>query len=160
MIKVFDMFSSNGSTWFNKTYFKNQVIKNDIRKGKFEIYKQTISINPDVMINAFEPSSDFVNIKADLVYLDPPHLKFGSTGIMVQKYGVLPEHVSSAMNSMFWNASQIAPIAILKWNDNFMSIKEILKYAEPYFIIGFGNRRSSNTNTTHFITLIRKENNE
>jgi len=156
-IKIFDMFCSNGSTWYDKKYFKsNNVIKNDIRAGEYWIEHQKINIIRDTNYDGFD--TNCFDISTDLVYLDPPHLKFGSIGIMSKKYSTLPEHYDIALKNMFFKAAKIAPITILKWNTVFVPIKEVLEYAKPYFIIAFGNRNINKNNDSFYITLLSKRN--
>lgn len=158
MTKIFDMFCSNGSTWFDKDYFNNKTIKNDKREGEFDIYGQKIIIKPDFQIDVFNTiiNDEYRNL-ADLVYMDPPHLKYNSTGIMVKKYTTLPLNWKEALDIMFQNARTIAPLAILKWNDIHFDVNIVLEIAKKYFHIGFGNRNKKATTSSYFILLIRKE---
>ena len=154
--KVVDLFASNGSTYKDKVFFNStDVLKNDLRDGTFQIETQVITINPNIQLDVFK-LQDWA-FTADIVYLDPPHLKNGTTGIMAQKYTTLPLYWMEALNNMFHNASLIAPVTNLKWCDSNYLLTDVLKLAEPYFFVAYGNRRiSKGGRETTFITLIRK----
>ena len=154
--RVFDMFASNGSTYFDKEFFGgDDVFRNDLRHGEYYVMEQKLKIYPDISWDAFikwQPNP----ITCDVVYMDPPHLKFGSTGLMVQKYTTLPLDWKNGLDNMFRNAWRIAPVAILKWNSGSIATKEVLKIAEKYYYIAFGNRRDAAKGGTSFITLISR----
>ena len=153
--KVFDMFCSNGSTHYDKDFFNSkQVLKNDTRSGDYQIYHQKLVIRTDSHLDMFKLHD--LAITADVVYLDPPHLKDGASGIMFKKYTSLPNDWEKAIDNMFANAVQIAPVVVLKWCDSEIELSKILDIAEKYFYITFGNRRkTTNGDETTFITLIR-----
>ena len=157
---MIDLFCSNGSTWYNKKYFLDEVIKNDIRKGKFvvgtNLFNQVLDINPDIQYNVLDDVIEDDKLKDDIVYLDPPHLIGVKTGIMYQKYTALKN--IQQIEILAINCSKISDkFLIIKWADNDVDIDTFLNYFRPYFIdtIRFGDRK--NKNTAWLIIMIKKE---
>ena len=155
---MIDLFCSNGSTWYNKTYFINEVIKNDIRKGKYiigsNLFNQIIDIKPDIQYDVLNVINDF-QISDDVVYLDPPHLIGVKSGIMVQKYTSLDN--IKQIETLAINCNKLSDkFLIIKWNDNDCEIESFLNYFRPYFIdtIRFGDRKKKNT--SWLVIMIKK----
>ena len=157
---MIDLFCSNGSTWYNKKYFLDEVIKNDIRKGKYVVgssrYNQILDINPDIQYNVLDDIIEDDKLKDEIVYLDPPHLIGAKTGIMVQKYTALKN--IQQIETLAINCNKISDkFLIIKWNDNDVDIESFLNYFRPYFIdtIRFGDRKKKNT--SWLIIMIKRE---
>ena len=158
---MIDLFCSNGSTWYNKKYFLDEVIKNDIRKGKYvvgsNLFNQVLDINPDVQYDVLNGIIEDEEFKDEIVYLDPPHLIGAKSGIMFQKYTSLKN--IKQIEILAENCRNISDkFLIIKWADNDVDIETFLKYFRPYFIdtIRFGDRKKKNT--AWLIIMIKKEN--
>ena len=168
MIKVLDLFSSNGSTWFDKTFFERWAVKNDIRDGDYKIAngKQTLTITPNIKVNIFDKQDwellkiqnwqySYELARADVIYLDPPHC-LQTTGIMNEKYTHLPKNWVEAISNMWWNVNKLAKestTTILKWNANEIPLKSILDLAKQNRIEPlFGDR----TKTKTYWVVLRK----
>ena len=156
---MIDLFCSNGSTWYNKKYFLDEVIKNDIRKGKYvvgtNLFNQVLDINPDIQYNVLDDIIEDDKLKDEIVYLDPPHLIGAKTGIMYQKYTALKN--IQQIETLAINCNKISDkFLIIKWNDNDVDIESFLNYFRPYFIdtIRFGDRKKRNT--SWLIIMIKK----
>lgn len=155
-MKIFDAFCSNGSSWHDKEYFKSDnVIKNDVRKGTFDILGQKIVINPNTSYDMFD--DNLIDISADLVYLDPPFL-IKNNGIMGKKYTSLGENHLAKLNNMLFKSSLIAKHAIIKFSSNDIELSVLKNIIKKYYYILIENiRNSKNTkNETYFAYLLRK----
>ena len=157
---MIDLFCSNGSTWYNKKYFLDEVIKNDIRKGKFvvgsNLFNQVLDINPDVQYDVLDSIIEDDKLKDGIVYLDPPHLIGVKTGIMYQKYTALKN--IQQIETLAINCNKISDkFLIIKWADNDVDIETFLNYFRQYFIdtIRFGDRKKKST--AWLIIMIKKE---
>ena len=157
---MIDLFCSNGSTWYNKKYFLDEVIKNDIRNGKYvvgtNLFNQVLEIKPDIQIDMLNELYDG-KMSDEVVYLDPPHLIGAKSGIMVQKYTSL-ESVNQ-IKILAENCNIISDkFLIIKWYDKDLDIESFLNYFRPYFIdtIRFGDRKKKNT--SWLIIMIKKIN--
>lgn len=133
---IIDLFASNGSTWFNKSYFINDCLKNDIRKGVYRVgkppYYQDIIINPDTTLDVLNEEV-FTDLSSEVVYIDPPHLMNITSGIMFQKYTSLSS--VEQLENLALNCSKISDnLLIIKWNDKSIKIDQFLSYFEKYFI--------------------------
>lgn len=157
---MIDLFCSNGSTWYNKKYFIEECIRNDIRKGKYvvgsNLFSQILDINPHYqmdLLNKLVPD-DFLNDK--IVYLDPPHMMNVKSGIMFQKYTSLDS--IEQIKILAENCNKISDMfLIIKWNDLHLDIESFLNYFRKYFVdtIRFGDRKKNNT--SWLIIMIKKE---
>ena len=156
---MIDLFCSNGSTWHNKKYFLEDVIKNDIRKGKIvvgsNLFNQVLDIQPDFQYDMLNKVIEFDNLKDEIVYLDPPHLLNVNSGIMYQKYTSLSS--IKQIEILAENCNKISDkFLIIKWNDLHLDIDSFLNYFRKYFIdtIRFGDRKKKNT--SWLIIMIKK----
>ena len=155
---MIDLFCSNGSTWYNKKYFLDDVIKNDIRKGKYvvgtNLFNQTLDIQPNIQLDVLNITHKDI-IKDEIVYLDPPHLIGHKSGIMFQKYTSLDN--IEQIKTLAINCNNMSDkFLIIKWADNDVDIETFLNYFRPYFIdtIRFGDRK--NKNSSWLIVMIKK----
>lgn len=156
---MIDLFASNGSTWYNKRYFLDEVIKNDIRSGKYvvgsNLFNQVLDIKPNYQIDMLNEIYSGGVLKDKIVYLDPPHL-FNATGIMEQKYTSLKSE--KQIEILAENCNIISDMfLIIKWYDKDLNIESFLNYFRPYFIdtIRFGDRKKSGT--SWLIIMIKKK---
>lgn len=157
---MIDLFCSNGSTWYNKKYFINNVIKNDLRSGKYlvgsEKHSQILDIITDTNIDILNYKLEMYPFMDEVVYLDPPHLLNTKTGIMVQKYGKLDSLIQ--IENLAYNCSLISSkYLIIKWYDKDLKIDKFLDYFRPYFVdtIKFGDRKKSCS--SWLIIMIKKD---
>lgn len=156
---MIDLFCSNGSTWYNKKYFIDECIRNDIRKGKYLVgsknHNQIIDINPHFQMDVLNELVPDNVITDEIVYLDPPHLMNVNSGIMFQKYTSLKSE--KQIEILAENCNKISDrFLIIKWNDLHLNIESFLKYFRKYFIdtIRFGDRK--NKSTSWLILMIKK----
>lgn len=156
---MIDLFCSNGSTWYNKSYFLNECIKNDIRKGKYVVgsnsFNQVLDINPDYQLDVLNKLIPDNLLKDEVVYLDPPHLINVKSGIMFQKYTSLDS--IKQIEILAENCNKISDkFLIIKWNDLNLDVESFLNYFRKYFIdtIRFGDRKKKNT--SWLIIMIKK----
>lgn len=157
---MIDLFCSNGSTWYNKKYFIEECIKNDIRKGKYVVgskkHNQILDINPDMQLDVLNSLVPDNVLKDEVVYLDPPHMINVKSGIMYQKYTSLSS--VKQIEVLAENCNKISDkFLIIKWNDLHLDIESFLNYFRKYFIdtIRFGDRKKKNT--SWLIVMIKKE---
>lgn len=152
-MKIFDMFASNGSTYFDKQYFNKYVIKNDIREGVFSICNgmQYIKIEPNTkfdLLNYVNYDNKFLLYcgKFDMVYADPPHL-INKSGVINEKYTSLNKlNYLTQIKNMIINASHLTNRwFILKWNDKDVHINKVIEIAKEFFFVIFGTRTRANT---------------
>lgn len=160
--KILDLFCSNGSTWIDKNYFNNKVIKNDIRcgtyiKGEKTSKPQKIIIKPDYMIDLLNKRIGRDELpNSDIVYVDPPHI-VNATGIMFETYGTLFDNWSDQLDNLIENINVVCNyICIFKWNDRSISVKNIIKKMEKYFIAGIKYELPKTHNKTFMILFIKK----
>lgn len=156
---MIDLFCSNGSTWYNKKYFIEECIKNDIRKGKYvvgsNLFNQVLDIQPDIQLDVLNSLVPDNILKDEIVYLDPPHMFNVKSGIMFQKYTSLSS--VKQIEVLAENCNKISDkFLIIKWNDLHLDIESFLNYFRKYFIdtIRFGDRKKKNT--SWLIVMIKK----
>ena len=156
---MIDLFCSNGSTWYNKQFFLNDCIKNDIRSGKYvvgsNLFNQVLDIQPDYQIDMLNEIYSG-GLRDKIVYLDPPHLIGAKSGIMVEKYTSLDNE--KQIEILAKNCEIISDMfLIIKWYDKDLHIESFLDYFRPYFTdtIMFGDRKKQGT--SYIIIMIRND---
>lgn len=157
---MIDLFASNGSTWYNKRYFLDELIKNDIRSGKYvvgtNLFNQVLEIHPDYQVDMLNEIYKGGVLKDKVVYLDPPHLIGAKSGIMVEKYTSLENE--KQIEILAKNCEIISDMfLIIKWYDKDLDIDSFLNYFRPYFVdtIRFGDRKK--VGNSWLIIMIRKD---
>lgn len=160
MNDILDLFCSNGSTWIDKTFFKNKVLKNDIRKGiyqKISSNPQVLHIDPDYQVDLLNQIITGNELPVvDIVYADPPHI-INATGFMFETYGTLFDNWSWQLDNLVENCNKVCnKLLILKWNDRSISIKTIIKKFEKYFIPGIQMINQKIHNNSHVVIFIKK----
>lgn len=109
--------------------------------------ERTCVINPDVLADF--TALPFPDNRFSLVVLDPPHLsRNGSAGWMAKKYGTLGDNWREELTKGFeecFRVLQPAGTLIFKWNEDEISIQEILKLtpARPLFGSRYGRHYKS-----------------
>lgn len=140
-MKILDACCGSKMFWYNKqephtTYMD---IRREILHYKDRHLERSVEINPDV-VGDFR-NMDFADETFDLVIFDPPHLiKAGKTSWLAQKYGTLD--LMSWKNDIqkgFDECLRVlkpSGILILKWNEDQIPFKEILKVIQKQPILG------------------------
>ena len=117
-----------------------------------------LEVKPDIKM-------DFTNIPFSeksfrLVVFDPPHLMHaGKNSWLAKKYGKLGEDWRNDIKKGFAECFRVLKdggILIFKWNENQISVKEILSLTEEKPIFGHVTRKHKATQTgTHWITFMK-----
>lgn len=141
--------------WFNKK--QPNTIYMDCRTLEAVKYgRHTIEVAPDVV-------GDFRDMPFDddtfsMVVFDPPHLtRAGDKSYMGMKYGVLNKETwQSDLRAGFAECMRVLKpqgTLVFKWNDEHISVKEILALAptEPLF----GNRATGKNLKTHWMVFMK-----
>lgn len=140
-MKILDACCGSKMFWYNKqephtTYMD---IRREILHYKDRHLERSVEINPDV-VGDFR-NMDFADETFDLVIFDPPHLiKAGKTSWLAQKYGTLD--LMSWKNDIqkgFDECLRVlkpSGVLILKWNEDQIPFKEILKVIQKQPILG------------------------
>lgn len=149
---ILDMCCGSKMFWFNKN--REDTIYMDIRDFEDILCDgRKLKIKPDIVANF--TNIPFEDNKFKLVVFDPPHLeKVGENSWICKKYGRLNENWREDIKKGFEEAFRVLKVGgtlIFKWNEEQISLKEILKLTdvEPLF----GNKRAK----THWITFIKTE---
>jgi ubiquinone/menaquinone biosynthesis C-methylase UbiE len=136
--------------WFNKknekvVYMDNRQLEDTLCDGR------KLEINPDII-------ADFRNIpypdkSFKLVVFDPPHLiKAGESSWLAKKYGKLSDTWRMDIKKGFSECMRVLDdhgTLIFKWNEDQVSLKEVLK--EIQYEPLFGNKRSK----THWLVFMK-----
>lgn len=135
-MKILDAFSGHLSTWYDKEYAKNNVDKNDIRNGVFDVLGfQSIEIKPDFNYNMFQENLIINGGEYDLIYADPPHLKYtNENSIMDIKYTSLKSYMITSLevdlinmlNNLYINL-KVGGICIIKWHHGHIKLLEYIR---------------------------------
>lgn len=108
---------------------------------------RTIAINPDVLADF--TALPFPDNRFSLVVLDPPHLaRAGEKSWLAKKYGTLGKNWRDELTKGFAECFRVLQphgTLIFKWNEDQISVTEILKLtpARPLFGSRFGRRDKS-----------------
>jgi site-specific DNA-adenine methylase len=152
IMKILDCFSGNLSTWFDKNFAKNRVVKNDIRKGlTLEKQGQIIEIIADYNYNMFSENTIIDNGEFDLIYADPPHL-INASGIMFKTYTDLNAYqllsveydLINMLNNLNDNLS-VNGVVIIKWNNKDFALKPLFKKSKLKLLFGTTNYKKVET---------------
>jgi len=129
---IIDVCCGGRMFWKNKNH--PNVIYQDIRKDVLplkEQYGMNFSVEPDV-IGDFRKMV-FADKSFKMVIFDPPHLMLNKTAWMAKKYGTLKDTDYKAdIQAGFkecWRVLDDYGTLIFKWNDQYVTIKEI----KPFF---------------------------
>lgn len=151
-MKILDAFSGNLSTWFAKEFAKNNVIKNDIRKGQI-IYKekQKVEIIADYNYNIFAENTIIDGGEFNLIYADPPHL-IKASGIMFKTYTDLnayqlltvEQDLINMLNNLNDNLSANG-VVLIKWNNKDFSLRPLFKHSKLKLLFGTTSYKKAET---------------
>lgn len=135
---ILDACCGNRMFWFNKKHPNTLYI--DIREEEKGICveRPNFDVKPDIKMDF--RSLEFDDNTFQLVVWDPPHLKdLGEKSIMRKKYGTLKSEtwrydISKGFEEC-WRVLKDNGILIFKWNEESVSLKDILSLfcAEPLF---------------------------
>jgi ubiquinone/menaquinone biosynthesis C-methylase UbiE len=128
------------------------VLKDSSSKGG----NRSLVVDPDIVADF--TSLPFRNEEFHLVIFDPPHLvRNGKSGWLAKKYGKLKtdwrEDIRLGFSECFRVLKQNG-ILIFKWNENDISVKEILALTPMKPLIG--NKCGKNAKT-HWIVFMKPE---
>ncbi len=151
-MKILDCFSGNLSTWFDKDFAKNNVVKNDIRKGLTLNKKgQIIEIVADYNYNIFAENTIIDKGNFNLIYADPPHL-INTSGIMFTTYTDLTAYqlltiendIINMLNNINDNLS-VNGVVLIKWNNKDFPLKPLFKKSKLKLLFGTTNYKKVDT---------------
>ena len=151
-MKILDCFSGNLSTWFDKEFAKNNVIKNDIRKGlTINKQDQIIEIIADYNYNIFGENTIIDGGNFNLIYADPPHLR-KTSGIMFKTYTdltayqllTIEQDIINMLNNFNDNLSENG-VVIIKWNNKDFQLKPLFKKSKLKLLFGTTNYKKVET---------------
>lgn len=152
MKKILDVCCGSKMFWFDKKnentiYMDNRELETTLCDGR------KLKIKPDMLADFRDiPYSDNT---FKLVVFDPPHLvKAGNKSWLALKYGKLDSNWAECLKQGFKECFRVLEkygILIFKWNEEQISLKEILELIDNKPL--FGNKRSK----THFIVFMKTE---
>lgn len=143
--RVLDACCDSRMFWFDKQ--NDDVVYMDNRQLQDTLCdRRTLTVNPDV---TFEDNSFY------MVVFDPPHLlKAGADSWLAKKYGRLGPEWKDDIKRGFNECMRVLEpngTLIFKWNEDQISITEILKAIDHKPL--FGNRRSK----THWVVFMKND---
>jgi len=159
-VKILDPCCGGRMMYFDKE--DQRVLFGDIRQEEHYFKDREkmryLEVKPDIKM-------DFTNIPFPeksfrLVVFDPPHLmRAGKNSWLAKKYGKLGEDWREDLKKGFAECFRVLEdggILIFKWNENQISVKEILSLTEEKPIFGHVTRKHKATQTgTHWITFMK-----
>ena len=154
MKRVLDTTAGSRMIWFDKknpdvVYMDNRELTDILCDGR------VLNIKPDIV-------ADFRNMPfADntfyLVVFDPPHLRSaGRDSWLAKKYGLLGETWQEDIRKGFQECIRVlrpAGTLIFKWNEDQVSLKEVLECFDQRPLFGNRNWRSK----THWLVFMKGE---
>lgn len=161
-MKILDVFSGHLSTWIDKDFARNYVIKNDIRNGEIDVLGfQKINIETDFNYNMFQKDLIIDGGNFDLIYADPPHLvDVSEKSIMHIKYTSLKTYMITSLEidiinmlNNLYNNLKYNGICIIKWNNKDIKLKEYIKEHTKFQLL-FGSTTNKKT-FTEYITMTK-----
>lgn len=168
-MKILDAFSGHLSTWIDKDFARNNVIKNDIRNGEIDVLGfQKINIETDFNYNMFQENLIIDGGNFDLIYADPPHLvELSEKSIMHIKYTSLKTYMITSLeidiiNMLInlYNNLKYNGICILKWNNTDIKIRQYIEEHTKFQLL-FGTTTNKKTFTEYItMTKIKEKENE
>lgn len=132
--------------WFDKKH--PNVVYVDIREEQHTLCDgRKLEINPDVVADF--RSLPFENESFNLVVFDPPHLhKLGKSSWMAKKYGVLLPTWKNDIREGFSECMRVLKpggVLIFKWNEDQITVKQVLSAIGESPLFGHPSGRSGKT---------------
>lgn len=140
--------------WFDKE--NPLVLFTDIRDEEHILCDgRSLKIHPDVVSDF--TAMPFLNESFKLVVFDPPHLlKVGKDSWLAKKYGKLPEDwprlIKKGVDECF-RVLEDYGVLIFKWNEDQITVKEVLKAIERQPLFGHTTGRHGKTMWMCFMKL-------
>lgn len=151
-------------------YFDKQdqrVLFGDIRKEEHCLKDRELTrhleVIPDIKMDF--KNLPFRNESFRIVVFDPPHLvRAGAKSWLAKKYGKLGEDWRDDIKKGFSECFRVLEeggILIFKWNENQISVKEILSLTNQKPIFGHTTRKhKTNQTATHWFTFMKETKSE
>lgn len=160
-MKILDPCCGSRMMYFDKQ--DQRVLFGDIRQEEHYLKDRDLvrhlEVKPDIKM-------DFTNIPFDdasfrLVVFDPPHLvRAGKKSWLGKKYGKLGEDWRNDIKKGFSECFRVLEeggVLIFKWNENQISVQEILSLTDEKPIFGHVTRKhKANQTATHWITFMKE----
>lgn len=118
-----------------------------------------LEIKPDVQLDF--TALPFADNSFNLVVFDPPHLvRAGQKSWLAKKYGTLGKDWREDLRLAFAECFRVLEnegILIFKWNENQVSVKEILALTDQKPLFGhISMKHKSNQTKTHWFTFMKQ----
>ena len=156
--KILDACCGSRMFWFDKT--NSNVLFADIRTETIEVKDssantgiRTIEVKPDIEVDFRD--MPFKDNTFKMVVFDPPHLyKLGKDSWMAKKYGVLLPTWQLDIKAGFNECMRVLEpygTLIFKWNENQITVKQILNAIGHQPLFGHKSGKRSNTHWMSFM---------
>lgn len=150
MKKILDVCCGSKMFWFNKEH--EDTVYMDIRELEDTLSDgRTLKVSPDIVADFRE--NPFADNTFSLVVFDPPHLvRAGDCSWLAKKYGRLDKTWQEDIRKGFSECFRVLKpdgVLIFKWNEDQVSLKEILQCTDKKPL--FGNQRGK----THWIVFMK-----
>lgn len=117
---------------------------------------RALEIKPDQIMDFRD--LPFENESFHLVVFDPPHLKkLGQNSWMAKKYGILSKDWQTDIKQGFnecWRVLKPNGTLIFKWNEDQITVKEILDLIQIKPVFG---HKSGKNSKTHWLTFFKNQ---
>ena len=159
MTPVLDPCCGSRMMWFDKT--DQRCLFGDIRAESHLIkdrqYLRHLEIHPDVRLDF--TALPFPDEQFTLVVFDPPHLvRAGKKSWLAKKYGTLGADWHEEIRKGFAECFRVlkdSGVLIFKWNENQISVREILTLTDQKPLFGHTTMRHKRNQTqTHWFTFL------
>lgn len=153
MKKVLDVCCGGKMFWFNKN--NPHVVYNDNRIVDRQVFPRHsgFRITPDNVMDF--TNMDYEDESFSLVVFDPPHLvRAGPKSFLRMKYGVLDEDWQSQLSKGFKECFRVLKqdgVLVFKWNEDQVSLQDVLSLAEYEPMFGHTTGRSGKTKWVTFM---------
>ena len=152
--KILDPCCGSRMMHFDRT--NPNVVFGDIRAEKHILCDgRSLEVSPDIEMDF--RAMPFKDGQFNLVVFDPPHLlKAGDNSWLAKKYGKLPEDWPRLMNQGFNECFRVLDdygVLIFKWNEDQITVKEVLRAIDQSPLFGHTTGRSGKTMWMCFMKL-------
>lgn len=155
MKKILDACCGSKMFWFDKS--NPEVEFCDIREYEDTLCDgRKLEIKPDTIADFTK--LPFADNKYYLVVFDPPHMtSLGKNSWMAKKYGVLDDNWRTTLHDGFSECMRVLKsngILIFKWNEQDISVSEIIKVIGQQPLFG---HKSGKLQKTHWMCFMKPE---